>query len=643
MERYRTSLHSTSPINRSNLSEGYVKSNLESRVEYEASQVSLAALIKALVVITCLAGILLTSAWLIQTPAPNAGECAHPSSFAGYLNRVRYRFLGGENPDKCEHTVRKTEDVVGDGKTVQTITSTTTCTTDLDKPVAQEAKSFWSYLRLPFFGCDEYKQHKVALQDQHFSVTGRLPPAPKLEETVVVKKRTTTTSSSGSGSSTSTSTINESMLISPEHLNDITEKFEQLLPNAGLASDSGSAYVSRTEESQIQGVKPLLQDKTVFDLQMKVNDLVHSYQNLRKKRAALDDFRKHFTATAKSPAECANESRELTLKISLEREKLDYTRGSVVNLEAALKDVQNRLNDFIQRQRSDEQEPLRLQAKLEEEIEELRRSIANASKIHNEVDARKRDRNAKVSDLDRVQKQIDSANQDIKNSDLQKNLLRGEIEELYKKLKLSEGKRSLWEVKLELALRNKHIKDFLMSLINTNQGKEKDLQALFVDKIASEKELKVVLREFINQSRSSKNELPITDEQIDSIIKQDEKDFEDITRLYKELVKIITEYKDIDYDISHMRKELENMSHTILMYQADIDKLNKRLGGMDSSLHDKYSYISAREKEIAALRDRIGQDDIYIERHIFNIPDLEAQLKYKRDDLDRLNSQFKVS
>lgn len=642
MERYRTSLHSTSPINRSNLSEGYVKSNLESRIDYETSQVSLIAVIKALLVAAALAGLLLGTAWVLQGPASVADECgARAPGLAGYVNRLRYRFLGGENPDKCEHTVRKTQDVVGDGKTVQTITSTTTCTTDLDRPVAAEAKSFWSYLRLPFFGCDEYKQHKAALNDQHFSVTGRLPAAPRLEDVATTAyQRTTTKTTTGTGSTT---TVHESHTVSSDQIDQIAHKFDQLIPNAGLGIEGQTAYISRTEENQIQGIKPLLDDKNIFDLQLKVNDLVHSYQNLKKKRAALNDFRKSFFGNSKSPTECTTEVQELNRKIDIEREKLSYSRSNHGNLEAALKDVQDRLADFIKRQRSDEQEPLRIQAKLEEDIQELNRAIASAGKSHAEIEIRRRDRTNKLSEIDRIQKLIDAANQEIKAHDFDKNLRRNEIEELYKKLKLSEGKRSLWEVKLEFALRNKHIKEFLMTLVNTKEGKDKDLQALFVDKISSERELKVVLREFINQSRSSKNEMPISDEQIDSIIKQDEKDFEDITRLYKELVKIISEYKDIDIDIVTMRRQIESVAANIAEYQTQIDAAKHRLNDLDALIAERQAAIRAREHDIGVIRDRITQDDSFIDRHVIDIPDLERRLTTKQQELFLLNEQYKKS
>ena len=144
-------------------------------------------------------------------------------------------------------------------------------------------------------------------------------------------------------------------------------------------------------------------------------------------------------------------------------------------------------------------------------------------------------------------------------------------------------------MKLELAKRNKHIKEFLLSLIDTHDGKNNDLQALFADKISSEKEIKVILKSFLNQSRISKNEVVMTDEEIDSIIKQDEKDFTDITRLYSELVKVIHEYKDIDFDISLMTTNISELIAKNKQISSEVKIVHAKIKELENAKKTKNS------------------------------------------------------
>ena len=631
MDRYRTSLNSTSPINRSNVSEGYVKSNLESRIEYENSQVSLITTIKVLLIIGALFAILLGTQWVLQRSARSSDGTRNVSSstFATYLARMRYNLLGGENPDKCEHHVVSSEDTVVGHDRVHTVTETTTCSKALDKATGSEnSRSFWNYLRLPFFGCEEYKQHEAALKDQKFSVNDNIPSAPRFEEITKIKKRVTT--------------YNDTLALSPEHLSGIEIKFSELLPSENTAHEAHGSSVRSIETRQINAVKPLLENKTIFDLQLKVNDLVNSYKNLQKKRESLNNFRKYFFSSAKSPSECTTESRELTRKIEVEKEKHEFVKSNIANLELGLNDAQNRLSAFISRQKTDDQEPLKHKKKLEDEIEDLKREILRASRAYAEIDVKRRDHSGKISEIDRLRKLIDTTRQEIQQLEFERNLRRNEVEDFFKNLKISEGKRTLWEMKLELALRNKHIKDYLMTLVNTSEGKQNDLQALFVDKIASEEELKTILKEFIRQSKGPRNELPITDEQIDIIIKQDKKDFEDITRLYKELAKIIAEHKDIDFNISTMRTQIETLTRSISEYQKGIDAANKQVSHLDKAIKDKADYINSKEHDVAVLLDRASQDEAHISRFAIDIPNLERVLQTRQGELELLNSQFKV-
>lgn len=629
MDRYRTSIQSHSPVNRSHMTEGHVKSNLESRIEYENSQVSLISLLKVLAIITTLVLLLMATKFVLDERT-RGDNCGKKSSFRQYLSRLRFRLFGGVNPDSCERRVEKAEDEVEGGK-IEVVTKTTTCR----KEDASDGESagLWGYLTSPFFSCEDYRAHERALKNQKPSVREGLAAPPKVTEVHRAEVSVTKPADLADIGATTEANVRE-----------IKSQFDALLASfpPTAASASATPAESSADARPIQKSKKLLEKPTVFDLQLKVNDLVHSFQNLQKKKTALSKFHDtFFNSTTFSPANCAKNITEITQQIELQKEKLAYS----ANIRETWQKDLHRLEETIKTKLADNKAsgPLGQLHSLSLEIEALQKRRAGADKTLGELRRREELRGGYERDVDETNRAVALAGAGLSDLDAQLAKLRLEHEDILRQQKINDSKQSLYKFKLEMASRNKHIKEFLMKLIDTREGRAKDIEAMFRDKIASEKDVQTMIKAFINQSREARSEPRITDAEIDEIIQQDEKDVRDITKLYNELVKIINEYKDIDFDIELTSRNIANLETARKELERKLREVNARILELEGGRRTRVAALDADRAKIMDLRDKIAKISDYLAANRVDLEPIDRELETRRAELASLREQLKVN
>lgn len=633
MERYRTSIGSPSPLNYSRVSNSMnVKSNLESRIEYENSQLALIKLLKILSVVG-LVVFLAIGLKIVLDARTRTDECGRKSSLQQYLARLRYRTFGGVNPDSCEKKVDRTEQEADDGK-FETITETTTCK-KVEKPEDSEGKSFWSFLNFGSQGCEDYKAHEAALKNQKFSVKDRLDSPPSLGDSVKIDAQETHTE------------IDKFTEITEATAREIKSKFDSIIGDFAIRYEEKiaaqiSAPVEYEDDSKaIQKSKTLLEKPVVFDLQLKINDLVHSVRNLARKKKLVFDFQNHFFNVTKTPNTCANEITELQKKIVLDNEKLSHSKAISVEWENDLKRLQEAIHNTLNESKN--KGPLSKIQELKDEIEILMKRKGDALKTQAEIEKKQAQIRAYEAEITTLNALISDLMKALNDIDDQIAILQNDKTKFENDIKMNQSRKILLEMKLEFAVRNKHIKEYLLSLIDTSEGKSNDLYTLFADKIASEKELKNILKGLIIQSRSGQNEVSISEEQIDSIIKQDEKDFEDISRLYNELVRIINEYKDIDFDIKAMQTKIIDIGKGTDAAKTEINRIVQRIRDLENQKTHKNSEIHQKRDKIKDIEDKIRKASDYIQNNRININDIDVQISLKTKENEDLSDQWRVT
>ena len=151
-----------------------------------------------------------------------------------------------------------------------------------------------------------------------------------------------------------------------------------------------------------------------------------------------------------------------------------------------------------------------------------------------------------------------------------------------------------------------------------------------------------MLKGFIVQSRSASNDVAISEEQIDSIIQQDEKDFEDISRLYNELVRIINEYKDIDFDIKAMEIKITDLGKNSDNAKAEINRITHRIRELEGQKTHKNSEISQKRDKIKEIEDRIRKATDFITNSKVDIGDINLQISMRTKEHQDLSDQWSV-
>ena len=326
---------------------------------------------------------------------------------------------------------------------------------------------------------------------------------------------------------------------------------------------------------------------------------------------------------------CAQKQLTIEAQLSDNSSRLSALLAEKSGLDNQIQENQLKLNAYVSQRNSKEQEPINIVRELERELHDLKFKVGTIPGIKSDLDTRNKAIRKAEDALADLRRRIDS---DGKNSyELESNIasIQREIDTLKRQIESNKIKLAMRRMKLELANSNRAIKEHLMSLIRTNHGEPVDFQVLISTSENARKEIRRILRTFIEQSAGSNVEINISEAQLDDIISKDQKEFDEIRRIYTELVTITNQYGDFSVYISGISQDIKDLDSRLVADERTIKDLPRKLREAKASLDGQ----GARKDGIIA---EIERTERFISDNRRHIDDKEIEIRRWEDDFDKL-------
>lgn len=651
MDAYRTS--NLGYIRQSSVSRNdeFVPSNTETRIEYEQRQVQIIRILKILLILALLISLPLIYKFFRYGGLTNS--CGQRRSVGSVLWSPFRWLFGGKSDDNCRTNV-STDVKTDDRYKIETKTETTTCNRDglpseravgramnaasgidLEKIGAGNAANFpypddsnaheekggsiWDYFRLPSFGCSEYKDHLKALEELKPSVGFFRKLMPSVDE--VLKNAPAYAKVLGE--------VSKFAPVGENDISEVKELFTQILDPSRqwkTADESTLGALLRKPKEWLMNIK------NVFSIQNLIGDWKKSGDNLAKKKGYVAALKDKLNVLPFDSNKCVTRLADLDGQVALQSGKLGDLLAEKGSLENQIQDNQLKLNAFVSQRNSKEQEPINTVRQLDLELQDLKFKIASIPALKADLEARLKAIRKAEDDLADLRRKLDS---DAANTfDFQSKIdaANAEIAALKHGMEGLKIKLAMRKMKLQLANSNRQIKDYLMSLIRTNNGEPVDFQVLFSSSENARKEIRRILREFINQSAGMHVEINVTEAQIDEIIAKDQSEFEEIRRIYTELVSIINQYGDFNIYISALARDIQDLENKLAGDDRLVNDLLRKIRDWKALIDGAGGRRSGWAAEIARLEKFIADGRRYID-------DKEMELRRWNDEYDKLRGR----
>lgn len=649
MDAFRTS--NTSYIRHSGFvpADEDVPNNTDVRIHYEQLQVRIIQVLKVLGVLFLLLS--LPFFYNLFRFGAITNECGQQPTLASTIARPFYWLFGVKPEARCKKDTA-TDFKTDDNFTYETTTETTTCLKGDDAednilksliggdhdylshlPSAGKTEktvghgqseeesqgSFWDYFALPSFACSEFNRHARHLSDLEPSVSFFKRLMPSLDEA----------SRNAHSYAKTIGDVSKLPPITEADKAEAKEWFERIL--------SPATQWKTAEESQLPQVvkKPiewLLNHKNVFSVQKLVADWKKSRANLDRKNAYVSALRDTTEALPQSAQRCNEKLLDIERQLTEQNGRLSGLLAEKSGLENQIQENQLKLNAFVSQRNSKEQEPINTVRQLDAELQELKYKVNSIPGIRSDLDAREKVIRKSEDTLVDLRGRLDA---DSKHAlELESGLAshQREIDILKRQIEANKIKVAMRKMKLQLANSNRAIKEHLMSLIKTNKGEPVDFEVLFSSSEATRKEIKRILREFIKESAGSQIEINVSEAQIDEIINKDQKEFEEIRRIYTELVAIISQYGDFNIYITGIARDIKDLEGRLAADDRQIGDLLKKIREARASLEAIAGRKRGLAAEIERLETLIADNRRYIE-------DKDAEIRRWQEDYDKLKQR----
>jgi len=300
-------------------------------------------------------------------------------------------------------------------------------------------------------------------------------------------------------------------------------------------------------------IAPLSDLDFLLKIRLLSNDLNGSARTLTEKDATIDRLRVDFHGK-NSEKNCTDHLVELQKAHRIYGEKKDYSTSRVDSLTKQLRDVQAKIEDSLRRKFSDETGPVGEINRLEQAITVLRTSkLRLEGRIADSASGRlpnERQRVAEVEGKIRNNKaDIDAINARHHNAD-------ADIHRAKERLDNALMALGTLKYRLSIQLRNAEIKDFLSSLLK-KEGSEKSLEQLFSETEVDKKEIIKIVRAVVQRTKGYETlDINLSEEEWNAVIEKDRNEFQEIMKIYHDLKDIIRKYKEVDLNITALKKEI---------------------------------------------------------------------------------------
>ena len=564
----RQSYLTSNPLNRS---------ILHSRIEYQQSQSSLskyfwtfAAILAAVVLCFFLLNSFVKDRDVVK--------CRGESNLSYLVHFMEAKLFGKVNPNRCKSKTEETTEET-DKQKVHTIKEVRTC--PLEKEV--EKPTDWLSL-LPSFNfgnppCEKLKQHDAQIKKLRQSVRPFAHLVPNLEDIKEFPHK-----------------YHRFRKQAEDKVNQNTRpEIEGLFSDIERDIAVGVPKVERDITapdflSQFDDLESLLKSKLL------AADLSNSTRTFGQKENTIGTLKDSFNTLAANK-NCSNAQAELKRALSIQDEKKNYSLSRIREWNSQLNNIEEQVRSLVQKQSAETAEPLRELLKLDHELDELRRKKNELAgdKTRSDPAVLIKNFNHKIDDLRR---KIDANKGKVSgvDSDLLKNQEEQRVlnEEL-KQLKVEVGSLTL---KLQINSQHSQIKQFLSSLVKNDKESEQLIHKMRSDSEVSKTEMFKIVKAFMAQSQGHEVESNYTDKEILEFIEKDQKEFEEIMKVYQDLKDMIQKFKDMEFDLVALQQKVSAK-------QSRKEEIKRRLATLSQTLRDLFDLKNELERDSKACQDEI--------------------------------------
>ena len=619
MDRFRTSeVYNTH--NQTNLSADVVRSNLESVIEYQKSQMSLMSVIKMLVVLLTAVIVIVLTIFLLR-PSLRVTGCPIERDQYTLTERIRYSWFGIE--PVC------VGDVAAQGE-----------------PASQASRdSIWDKL-MPSGLSKEDKERMDRLKNQKFSVKGYLPSIPDYEQ---IKRNKAQYDLSNE--------LNQSCFEGGNQLDNPSFKSVKTY----LTSIFGVQLDQNSNDNDFKGVKQqldsqadrygdatqLMDKEFIFNVQYSVNDLVNSHKNYLRKKSQLNSVQALFFEKMRLLEGMSADLATAKSNIDLEKEKNGNFQARLDDADGTITSLNNKINekkDSLTKKQKDQIEHLEKLGnsifELEEELKVKPTTLAEIKLKESQVLKNQVAIEHKNKTLDQLRKDL----QELLNRKESNAVKQNEFDAKQREL---EKKRRIHQMKLDILLESSQIKEFLEGLMNKERNIN-DLNAIVDTKISKESQLLEEVKDY-NEAKEKFDQLEgetVVDEetdasaQIESLIKKDRDDLELIKSKYEDLKKVVDEYQDTKLEINNLKVKIQDLTTAL----DDLEKEKKNYFKGDYNIQDRIDSLTNKiktiEDEVERLRQQIVDNTEFCRSKRSWFEDKERQLTDLKEERSRYKKQY---
>ena len=363
----------------------------------------------------------------------------------------------------------------------------------------------------------------------------------------------------------------------------------------------------KKESKNNDPVSSLLDPPKLFVIQSIAKDMKDSSENLDKKQQYIGDLNNEIEHLKLDKDPCVKNIIETEDQINQTNNKLQNLLTQKEKLEKEIEDNQLKMNNFINQKNVKEREPINTVHKIENELSDLKFKVDKIPKIKTEIDSKTAQIAKILAEIERLKAKSEEEKTNSANFKSQIDSLKTEQNNLRRNIEGLKVKLAMRKMKLDLANSNFKIKEYLMSLIKTNNGKDTDFDSLVSGSEKARNEIRGILKEFIRQSNGIDSEISVSDGQLEEMIEKDQKEFEEIKKIYGELVNIIGQYGDFEIYTRAITQEIQDCEKRLAAEERQFSEIRSKIIKLENELTKSQERISSYFQEIENLEEMLRQ------------------------------------
>ena len=613
------------------LKQSYLTSNpinrsaLHSRIIYHETENSFLKWIKWAGLIF---GLLLLAFFLMRMfgNSNEIAQCQGESNLSYLYHYLEANIFGKVDHNRCKSKKEESHEET-DTQRVHTITEIKTCPLEKEAQTAKDPSDWYSTLskfQLKSPDCEKLRLHNEQLANQKPSVRLFTSPIPDLED------------------------IKEYPYKYAKYKRLAEEKMGQnLKPEIeglfrGIENETNKFNEVYTRDiTKPEFLEQILNLDSILAAQLKSKNLLNSGKNLVQKDGIIQNLRKSFDSIT-SDKNCEDSLSDIKKAIALQNEKKDYSLSLIQDYNSQLNDLNNQKKNLISQKSKDSSVPLSEMQAIEKEIEDLNNRKSSITGSYDDPEGYKNKGNSLNGMIDKLNDKIKAnraqivvLGQRMGDNDGQLGRYNSEYQALVIEL-------SRLKIRLQINAQHAQIKMFLESLIKNDSNSEKLVEKMVSESEMSKSEMFKIVKAFMAQTQGYDVETTYSEDEIKDLMEKDQKEFEEVMKVYKELKDMIQKFKNISIDLVTDQnlmnvKEKRRLELTGLIngLKNSIQADSEKRGNLETEIEGWLKDIDRIRGEIANIENKSAKDTEVLKS-------IEMQLNLKRGLKGDLEANHRV-